>query len=97
VYWLTDNVDGGPIAAQDWCHIQPGDDAGELWRRELMPMGLKLLEQVLNDIDSGVLVRVPQDERLATWEPSWERPPIVKPDLVQIGNIAGYDVRVASR
>lgn len=30
VYWLTDVVDGGPVAAQDWCFIRPGDTAREL-------------------------------------------------------------------
>ena len=32
VYWMDDGADTGPIAAQDWCHIQPGDDAKKLWR-----------------------------------------------------------------
>lgn len=39
VYWLSDGVDAGPIAAQDWCWIRPGDAAGELWQRELFPLG----------------------------------------------------------
>jgi methionyl-tRNA formyltransferase len=97
VYWLTDTVDGGPIAAQDWCFIRSGDDAGEIWRRDLLPMGLKLFELVLEDIGSGLLVKRPQDEALATWEPSWERQPILKPDLIQIGYVDGYKVEVNCR
>ena len=61
VYWLNDTVDGGPIAAQRHVFIKPGDSAEELWIRDLAPLGLALLENVLRDIDCGVLVRQPQD------------------------------------
>ena len=93
VYWLDDNVDGGPIAAQDWCFIRPDDTASALWRRELQPMGIRLFEQVIGDIDHGRLVRTPQNEILATREPSWERPPLRRPDLLMLGPLPdGYRV-----
>lgn len=88
VFWLNDTVDGGPIAAQDWCFVQRGDTAEELWRRDLQPMGLRLLERTLTDIARGVLVQVPQDHTLATWEPSLNPPPLYRPDLLMLG--AGY-------
>ena len=50
VYWLDDLVDGGPIAAQDWCFVRPDDTPSTLWRRELFPMGLRLIDQVLGDL-----------------------------------------------
>lgn len=84
VYWLTNRVDGGPIAAADWCHVAPRTTASDLWRDQLFPMGLRLLECVLADLDRGVLVRVDQDEANATWEPSWDRPPVERPDLIQL-------------
>lgn len=104
VYWLTDNVDGGPIAKQDWCFV-PGSGSGRnfddesrvsaLWREQLFPMGIRLLVETLGDIEERLLVEVPQDEQHATWEPSWERPPLFKPDLTQIGpGPNGYRVRV---
>jgi len=71
VYWMNDHADGGPIAAQAWCHIRPGDDAASLWRRELAPMGLRLFKRVLMDLERGNIISVPQDESLATWEPSF--------------------------
>ncbi len=71
VYWLTDVADGGPIAAQDWCFIKPSDTESSLWRRELFPMGLRLLDMVLGDICSGHLVKKEQDELVATWEPAF--------------------------
>lgn len=84
VYWLSNRVDGGPIAAADWCHVPPRSTASDLWRDRLFPMGLRLLEQALADLDRGVIVRVDQDEACATWEPSWSRPPIERPDLMQL-------------
>lgn len=92
-FWLNDQVDGGPIAAQAWCHVRPDDTASSLWRRELFPMGLRLLGQVLADIDRGRIVSVPQDAALATWEPSLESAPLFRPDLPQIGPApAGFTV-----
>jgi methionyl-tRNA formyltransferase len=86
IYWLSDNVDAGDIAAQDWCFIRPRDDAEALWRRELFPVGLHLFDRVLDDLERGTVVAVPQDEALATWEPSWERPPLRRPDLLMLGD-----------
>lgn len=95
VYWLNDVVDGGPLAAQEHVFVKPGDDASSLWKRELFPLGLRLLCKVLRDLDNGVIVEVPQDGACMTWEPSWERPPLHRPDLVQIGaGPAGFETRV---
>ena len=85
VYWLSDAVDGGDIAVQDWCHVDPGWSASELWRERLFPMGADLLVRALDDLENGEIHAHPQDERFATWEPSWSRPPMVRPDLPQIG------------
>lgn len=92
VYWLTDGVDAGPIAAQDWCFVPSVGPANEddivswLWREKLFPMGVELLREVLRDLNHGVIVELPQKEQYATWEPSWERPPLHRPELPQIGN-----------
>lgn len=91
VYWLTDNVDGGPIAMQDWCHAMPRhrdpeEAVSELWREELFPMGVRLLRRTLQDLEQGIVFEEPQVERFATWEPSWDRPPLFKPELPQIGS-----------
>lgn len=98
VYWLTDNVDGGPIAAQDWCFVRPewihagvhgGAGASELWRERLFPMGIELLRGTLRDLDRGVIVEREQDGMLATWEPGWDRAPLYRPELPQIGSRTG--------
>lgn len=92
VFWLNDSVDGGDIAAQDYCFIRPGDTPEKLWRRDLFPMGIRLFDAVLSDIGNGRLVRITQDESLASWEPSWERPPLFRPELPQLGGVAGFEV-----
>lgn len=92
VYWLTKNVDGGPIAAQDYCFIPPGITPDALWREVLQPMGVKLFIKVIKDLESGKIVAVSQDERFATWEPSMDRPPVFRPDLDQLGAINGFEV-----
>lgn len=98
VYWFTDNVDGGPLAAQDWCFVPPGEDHRTLWRERLFPMGVALLLRVLKDLDNGTVVAVPQSDEpgVATWEPSWGRPPLHRPELPELGTgPAGYVVRAA--
>lgn len=93
VFWLTDTVDGGPIAAQEWCHVRPDDDEHSIWRRELFPMGVRLLSSVLDDVSRGILVMRDQDKALATWEPSFSGAPrLFRPELPQIGELTGYRI-----
>ena len=70
VYHLSDSMDAGLIAAQDWCFVYPDDDAGSLWRRALAPMGLRLLTQVVEHIDRhGTAPAWEQDAKAATYAP----------------------------
>jgi methionyl-tRNA formyltransferase len=92
VYWLTKNVDAGPVAAQDWCFVPPGWNASRLWREKLQPMGARLIAQTLTDLEAGRVVAIPQDEAIATWEPSMDCQPIFRPDLPQLGTLNGFDV-----
>ena len=94
VYWLDDRVDGGDLAAQEWCWVRPGDTAAELWRRDLMPMGVRLLGHVVDDLDNRRLVQIPQDEAVATWEPALDPPRLRRPDLPELGTggIGGFTI-----
>lgn len=77
IYWMDDGADTGPVVAQDWCHVRPSDDAVELWRRELAPMGVRLFVDVLARLLAGdPCPGLPQDEALATWEPSLAAQPL---------------------
>lgn len=84
VYHLTDRVDGGPIAAQDYVIVPPGSTPASLWRDHLAPLGVDLLCGVLADLDRGVTTARPQDDDLATWEPSLDAAPLYKPELLEL-------------
>lgn len=86
VFWLNDRLDAGPIAAQAHAFVRPGDSATTLWREVLLPLGLTLIKRTLVDLSNGKKVAVPQNDSLATWEPSWERPPIFRPELLELTN-----------
>ncbi len=96
VYWLDDVVDGGPIAAQDWCFVRPDDTPGALWRRELLPLGLRLFEETLYDIERGRLVKIPQDAALATWEPALDPPSLGRPELPQLTDGRRLDFQIVT-
>lgn len=71
VYHLSDGMDEGAIAAQDWCFVYPDDDAGSLWRRALAPMGLRLLMKVVDDIETkGHADAIEQDPKAVTFAPA---------------------------
>ena len=70
IYHLSETMDGGAIAAQEWCFVYPDDDAASLWRRALAPMGLRLLVKVVDQIaERGYADAAPQDEKAATAAP----------------------------
>lgn len=72
-YWMDETADTGPIEAQDWCHVLPGESPAELWRRALAPMGVHLLIKCVERLASGEQPnRIPQDERVATFEPAFK-------------------------
>lgn len=70
VYHLSHGWDAGAIAAQDWCFVEKGETARELWERALAPMGLALLGRVVEFArTNGYLPSAPQDPRFATKAP----------------------------
>ena len=91
VYWLNSGLDRGDIAYQDWCFIdqklrmkRPEEAAKALWTDLLLDMGVKLIGKAIYDIQKGKIVRKPQEERFATYEPSTQLENIFKPDLLML-------------
>ena len=78
VYQLDDGADTGPVLRQEWCWVRPGDDAATLWRRELAPMGRRLLGLVVADLAAGQAVPVAQREDVATFEPAIRAQPLAR-------------------
>ena len=71
VYHLADRMDAGAVAAQEWCFVKIGETARELWERQLAPLGLKLLGEVVDYAKAHKrLPSKPQDEQFATRAPT---------------------------
>ena len=86
MFWADRGVDTGSVAVQDWCFVDPAWDHSDLWRERLFSMGRALILTALDDLDHGRYLSTPQNERYASWEPSWGRPPLHRPDLPQISD-----------
>jgi methionyl-tRNA formyltransferase len=78
IYHLGETLDGGLIAAQDWCFVYSDDDAASLWRRALAPMGLRLLVEVVEHIEQhGSAEAREQDPRAVTFAPALKEAAVV--------------------
>jgi methionyl-tRNA formyltransferase len=64
VYHLTPEMDGGPVAFQDWCFVETGDTASSLWRRALAPMGRELISRAAHHMDQHGFIPAEDQERL---------------------------------
>lgn len=94
VYWLNDKCDGGDIIDQRPVFILPGETYHDLWSR-VFPVGVEMLCDAVDAIQAGRAKATPQDERCATWEPSFERPRLKRNDLYRITAFSGARVRCA--
>lgn len=75
IYHLAEKMDGGAIAAQEWCFVKKGETARELWERALAPLGLKLMARVIDHAKAfGSLPSKAQDEQFATQAPRIKAP-----------------------
>lgn len=86
VYRLNDKCDGGGILLQRIQFIDRTWDYHELWRR-LFPIGVEMLSEACRLIEEhgNVVPETEQDERFATFEPSWDRPPLPRTELPRLG------------
>jgi len=82
VYHLADGWDAGAIAAQDWCFVNKGETARELWERSLAPMGIDLLRKVVQIARvQGRLPASQQDPRFATRAPMIRKAVVLTEEL----------------
>jgi methionyl-tRNA formyltransferase len=87
LYHLTNRIDGGPIAAQEFRIIPNHTDHRTLWRNHLAPLGLHMIENLANVIRTHgpeAIPRHPQDDTLATWEPAITGEPLHRPELLEL-------------
>lgn len=84
IYRLDSKCDAGNIVLQEMMFVDKNWDYHDLWN-ELLPLGVEMVLKAVDLIESGKQVELPQDERFATWEPSWERPRLKRNELLQLG------------
>jgi methionyl-tRNA formyltransferase len=63
---MVPRMDAGPILAQQVIKIHPTENAGELMER-LAPLGAQLLQETLNQVVTGRVSEIPQEESQATY------------------------------
>ena len=84
IYRLTGKCDGGDIINQRTLFVDKEWDYHDLWR-ELFPIGIEMVLESVSAIEKGLDKGWKQDERFATFEPSWDRPRLQRNELIQIG------------
>lgn len=78
-----DKCDGGDILLQENVFIDPEWDYHDLWAH-IFPVGVKMVVDAVDAIGSGKCTWKEQDERFATFEPSWDRPRLVRNELIAL-------------
>lgn len=85
VYNLSSpKCDGGDVMLRRLVFIDPSWDYHKLWE-VMFPIGVDMVSEAVALIEAGKAVWEEQDERFATWEPSWNRPRLKRNELLQIG------------
>lgn len=84
VYKLTDVCDAGPVLSRRVLFVRPGWSYHDIWAA-LFPVGVDMLVGAVSAIETGRAVYEEQDEKAATWEPSWSRPRLKRNELIMIG------------
>lgn len=83
IYRLNSKCDAGDIILQKMIFIDKKWDYHKLWEK-LFPIGVEMLVEAVDLIEKGKQTETPQNERFATWEPSWERPRLKRNELLQL-------------
>ena len=86
IYRLTGECDGGDIINQRTLFVDKEWDYHDLWR-ELFPIGVDMILESVSMIEKGTVKGWAQDERFATFEPSWDRPRLKRNELLQLGGV----------
>lgn len=66
LFWIDDGVDSGPVLAQRFFHVAPGETAATLYAKHMAALDT-MLRELLPRLAQGSVPGEPQDERVATW------------------------------
>lgn len=60
VFWIAPGMDDGPLLLQKQIPVEPADNAETLFKK-LIPLGLQGLEEAIEKIAAGNIVKIPQE------------------------------------
>lgn len=85
VFYLDDVADGGPVIDRKLLFVNEKWDYHDLWNK-LFIIGVEMISDTVKEIEKtkGRLPCEEQDEKFATWEPSFERPRLIRNELMQL-------------
>ncbi|MCG3204545.1 MAG: Methionyl-tRNA formyltransferase [Elusimicrobia bacterium] len=63
-FWIEEGLDSGPLFHQGAVSISPDDNA-TLLQAKLVPLGLRVLKQVIEDAEKGNWIRTPQTGKVS--------------------------------
>ena len=72
-FWVDEGIDTGPVAIAEAVSIPPDSSPSKLYFETLVPLGSRLFDELLAQLENGERPSTPQDESFATYEPL--RPP----------------------
>ena len=72
IFWVDRGIDTGPILLQKEVEIGPDDTVGSLYFNRLFALGVEALLEAVSLVKESKAPRIPQDGRLATYEPPFE-------------------------
>jgi methionyl-tRNA formyltransferase len=72
IFILNERLDAGDIIAQKKVEIKEEDNA-ETLSIKLSHIGAKLVDEIIDEIKYGNIIRIPQDDKEATYAPSLEK------------------------
>lgn len=70
IHYIDEGVDTGDIIIQESVPIDPNDTTVTLYYNKLFPLGVKLVSEAVRLIREGRAPRIPQDPRLASFQPA---------------------------
>ncbi|MCX7823660.1 MAG: methionyl-tRNA formyltransferase [Syntrophobacterales bacterium] len=70
IHYIDEGVDTGDIILQESVPIDFGDTTVTLYYNKLFPLGVRLVSEAVKLIKEGRAPRIPQDPRLATFQPA---------------------------
>jgi methionyl-tRNA formyltransferase len=97
IFRPTDGLDEGPVILQKKCAIGPDDTLGDIYFKQLFPMGIAALQEAADLVMSGQHTETRQDETLASYEGwfreeeskiNWANPVDQVYNLIRAGNPA---------